>query len=84
MEPWRKRLLKLLKNKTFTKPLVAFLGGRTAPKGQKMGHAGAIITGGKGSVEDKIIALTEVGALVAKRPRMVGKLLETLNVPKSY
>jgi succinyl-CoA synthetase alpha subunit len=49
-----------------------------------MGHAGAIITGGKGSVEDKIIALTEVGALVAKRPRMVGKLLETLNVPKSY
>lgn len=73
-----------IKNKTFTKPLVAFLGGRTAPKGQKMGHAGAIITGGKGSVEDKIIALTEVGALVAKRPRMVGKLLETLNVPKSY
>lgn len=72
-----------IKNKTFTKPLVAFLGGRTAPKGQKMGHAGAIITGGKGSVEDKIIALTSVGALVANRPRMVGKLLEQLNVQKS-
>lgn len=69
-------------NGTFTKPLVAFLGGRTAPKGQKMGHAGAIITGGKGSVEDKIIALTEAGALVAKRPRLVGKLLEELKVPK--
>jgi len=65
-----------------TKPLVAFLGGRTAPKGQKMGHAGAIITGGKGSVEDKIKALESAGALVAKRPREVGKLLEQLNVPK--
>jgi succinyl-CoA synthetase alpha subunit len=70
-------------NKTFTKPLVAFLGGRTAPKGQKMGHAGAIITGGKGSVEDKVKALTEAGALVAERPRMVGKLLEQLGVSKS-
>ncbi len=70
-------------NGTFTKPLVAFLGGRTAPKGQKMGHAGAIITGGKGSVEDKVKALTEAGALVAERPRMVGKLLEKLNVPKT-
>ena len=67
----------------FTKPLVAFLGGRTAPKGQKMGHAGAIITGGKGSVEDKIHALTSVGALVAERPRMVGRLLEKLKVQKS-
>ena len=72
-----------IQNKTFTKPLVAFLGGRTAPKGQRMGHAGAIISGGKGSVEDKIKALTEVGALVAERPRMVGKLLEDLKVPKS-
>ena len=71
-----------IENGTFTKPLVAFLGGRTAPKGQKMGHAGAIITGGKGSVEDKIKALTKAGALVAKRPRLVGKLLEELNVPK--
>jgi succinyl-CoA synthetase alpha subunit len=66
----------------FTKPLVAFLGGRTAPKGQKMGHAGAIVTGGKGSVEDKIKALTGVGALVAERPRLVGTLLEELGVAK--
>lgn len=71
-----------MKNGTFTKPVVAFLGGKTAPKGQKMGHAGAIITGGKGSVEDKIKALTEVGALVAERPRFVGELLEKLSVPK--
>lgn len=67
----------------FTKPLVAFLGGRTAPKGQKMGHAGAIITGGKGAVEDKIEALTKAGALVADRPSKVGYLLEQLNVSKN-
>ncbi len=72
-----------IQNKIFTKPLVAFLGGRTAPKGQRMGHAGAIISGGKGSVEDKIKALTEAGALVAERPRMVGKLLIELEVPKT-
>ncbi len=60
---------------SFTKPLVAFLGGRTAPEGKKMGHAGAIVTGGTGSVEDKVAALEKAGALVAERPRLVGKLL---------
>lgn len=60
----------------FTKPLVASLGGRTAPKGRKMGHAGAIITAGKGTVEDKIIALDKAGAYVAKKPSMVGELLK--------
>jgi succinyl-CoA synthetase alpha subunit len=69
-------------NQTFTKPLVAFLGGRTAPKGQKMGHAGAIITGGKGSVQHKIEILEKAGAKVADRPRKVGKLLEELGVKK--
>jgi len=72
-----------IQNGVFNKPLVAFLGGRTAPKGQKMGHAGAIITGGKGSVEHKIEALTRVGALVAQRPRQVGILLTELGVRKS-
>lgn len=65
-----------------TKPLVAFLGGRTAPKGKKMGHAGAIITAGKGTVQDKIIALKAAGALVAKRPREVGMLLESILASK--
>lgn len=69
-------------NHTFTKPLVAFLGGRTAPKGQKMGHAGAIITGGKGSVQHKIEMLEKAGAKVADRPSKVGKLLEELGVQK--
>lgn len=67
-----------INNGIFTKPLVAFLGGRTAPKGKRMGHAGAIITGGKGSVDGKIKALTEAGALVADRPRLVGTLLKEL------
>jgi succinyl-CoA synthetase alpha subunit len=62
----------------FTKPLVAFLGGRTAPKGQRMGHAGAIVSGGKGSVEGKIAALEGAGGLVADRPRKVGELLHRL------
>ena len=62
----------------FTKPLVGFMGGRTAPKGQKMGHAGAIITAGKGTVADKVEALTAVGALVADRPSMIGKLLNSV------
>ena len=59
----------------FTKPLVAFLGGRTAPAGKRMGHAGAIVSGGKGSVADKIAALEGAGALVADRPAAVGALL---------
>lgn len=63
---------------TFTKPVVAFLGGRTAPKGKRMGHAGAIVTGGKGTVEGKIEALTAAGGLVAERPRFVGDLLHEL------
>lgn len=60
---------------TFTKPLVASLGGKTAPEGKKMGHAGAIVTGGKGTVEGKVAALSRAGALVADRPSSVGKLL---------
>ena len=64
-----------LKEGRFTKPLVAFLGGRTAPEGKRMGHAGAIVSGGKGSVMDKVAALEDAGALVADRPSGVGRLL---------
>jgi succinyl-CoA synthetase alpha subunit len=66
----------LIANGLFTKPLVAFLAGRTAPEGVKMGHAGAIISGGAGSVHAKIQALRRVGAAVAERPSQVGKLLK--------
>lgn len=66
----------------YTKPLVAFLGGRTAPEGKKMGHAGAIVSGGSGSVKEKKKALEAVGARVADRPRQVGELLaELIEVP---
>ena len=67
-----------IEDETFTKPLIASLGGRTAPRGTRMGHAGAIITAGKGSVEDKVIALKGAGALVADRPSDVGKLLHSV------
>ncbi len=60
----------------FTKPIVAFMGGRTAPEGKRMGHAGAIVTGGRGTVKGKTLALTKAGALVAKKPSEVGKLLQ--------
>jgi len=60
---------------TFSKPLVAFLAGRWAPEGVRMGHAGAIISGGAGSVQHKIERLRLAGALVAERPSLVGALL---------
>jgi succinyl-CoA synthetase alpha subunit len=64
-----------MESKTFTKPVVAFLGGRTAPEGKRMGHAGAIVTGGQGTVAGKIRALEKAGAIVAERPSMIGELL---------
>ncbi|MBN2860502.1 MAG: succinate--CoA ligase subunit alpha [Sphaerochaetaceae bacterium] len=66
----------MMSSKAFTKPLVAFLGGRTAPEGKRMGHAGAIISGGKGSVQSKIEALEAAGGMVASRPSEVGLLLK--------
>lgn len=63
---------------TFTKPLVAFIGGRTAPRGKRMGHAGAIVTGTAGTVLAKAEALTAAGAAVARRPSEVGGLLQQL------
>lgn len=62
----------------FTKPLVAFIAGRTAPAGKRMGHAGAIVTGGTGTVAAKVEALTGAGAKVAERPSQVGRLLKEL------
>jgi succinyl-CoA synthetase alpha subunit len=62
----------------FTKPLVAFMGGRTAPEGKRMGHAGAIITGGTGSVAEKTEVLEAAGAKVARRPKETGLLLREL------
>lgn len=59
-----------------TKPVYAFIAGRTAPPGKRMGHAGAIISGGEGTAENKIRALEAVGVKVASHPAEVAELIE--------
>ncbi len=68
--------------KKMSKPVVVFIAGSTAPPGKRMGHAGAIISGGSGKAEDKIARLKKAGAFIAPSPALLGETMEKVLAEK--
>ncbi len=64
-----------IKSSKVKKPIVGFIAGKTAPKGKRMGHAGAIISGGKGNAQDKIEKMKSCGVIIAESPTQIGQTL---------
>ena len=64
-----------IKNHRIKKPIVGFIAGVTAPPGRRMGHAGAIISGGKGGAQDKIKKMQDCGITIANSHSKIGKTL---------
>jgi len=72
------RCARFIADTSFSKPVIAFVAGRSAPSEKRMGHAGAVISGGKGDYESKAAAFAEAGIEVADRPSDIPRLVRSM------